>query len=215
MVEMYPNCPSVDFYMIQENVNNVTAKDVTSDVPDDGNFADGNDKTYTIYVIQVTIGKQHGMEYNKVAQFLQGIEEEVKGRARETNGKERLKNSLLGAKVSLELLYLQPSVQAKFDTTGQNEVKISLPTRVSSREAKVRRALLKRLKVMYGVANPYKGLVQWCEEEEEDEKQSEEEEEEKQRSEEEEEEEQGSEEEEKEEQRSQEEKGEEVTMDCD
>ena len=205
LVEMYPNCPSIDFYMIQENANNVMAKDVTSDVPDDGNFVDRNDKTYTVYVIQATIGKQQGMEYNKVAQFQQGIEEEVKGRAGETNRKERLKNSLLGAKVSVELMYLQPSVQAKFDIPGQNEVKIPLPTRVSSREAKVRRALLKKLKVMYGVANPYKGLVQWCEEEEEDEKWSEEEEEEEQRSE----------EEEEEEQWSQEEKGEEVTMDCD
>ena len=86
--------------MIQENADNVMAKDVTSDVTDDGNFADGNDKTYAVYLIQATVGKQHGMEYNKVAQFLQGIEEEVNGRAGETNGKERLKNSLLGAKVS-------------------------------------------------------------------------------------------------------------------
>ena len=122
LVEMYPNCPSIDFYTIQENANNVRAEDVTSDVPADGNFADGNDKTYTVYVIQATVGKQHDMEYNKVAQFLQGIEEEVKERAGQTNGNETLKNSLLGAKVSVELLYLQPSVQAKFDALGQNEV---------------------------------------------------------------------------------------------
>ena len=77
LVQMYPNCPLIDFYTIQENANNVTAKDVTRDVTDDGNFADGNDKTYTVYLIQATVGKAHGMDYNKVAQFLQEIEEEV------------------------------------------------------------------------------------------------------------------------------------------
>ena len=45
---MYPNCPSIDFYMIQENADNVTADNVMSYVSDDGNFADGNDKTYTV-----------------------------------------------------------------------------------------------------------------------------------------------------------------------
>ena len=167
LVEMYPNCPSIDFYMIQENADNVRAEDVTSDVPDDGNFVDENDKTYTVYVIQTTVGKQHDMEFNKVAQFLQGIEEEVKERAGQTNGKETLKNSLLGAKVSVQLLYLQPSVQAKFDAPSQNEVILPATTQLSSRETKVRRALLKKLKVMYGVVNPYKGLVQRSEEEEE------------------------------------------------
>ena len=54
---MYPNCPSIDFYTIQENADNVRAEDVTSDVPADANFADGNDKTYTVYVIQATVGK--------------------------------------------------------------------------------------------------------------------------------------------------------------
>ena len=103
LVQMYPNCPSIDFYTIQENADNVRAEDVTCDVPADANFADGNDKTYTVYVIQATVGKQHDMEYNKVAQFLQGIEEEVKERAGQTNGTETLKNSLLGAKVSVEL----------------------------------------------------------------------------------------------------------------
>ena len=78
LVKMYPNCPSIDFYMIQEKADNVTAKDITSDVPGGANFADGNDKTYTVYVIQATVGKKHSMEYNKVAQFLQEIEEEVK-----------------------------------------------------------------------------------------------------------------------------------------
>ena len=169
LVEMYLNCPSIDFYMIQENTDNVRAKDVTSDVPADGNFADENDKTYTVYVIQATIRKQHDMEFNKVAQFLQGIEEEVKERAGQTNGKETLKNSLLGAKVSVELLYLQPSVHSKFDAPGQNEVMFPPTTQLSSRETKVRRALLKKLKVMYGVVNPYEGLVQWSEEEEEEE----------------------------------------------
>ena len=111
----------------------------------------GNDKTYTVYVTQATVGKKHSMEYNKVAQFLQRIEEEVKGRAGETDRKERLKNSLLGAKVSVQLLYLQLSVQDKFDVPGQSEVKICLPTRSSSREGKVRKALLKKLKVMYAV----------------------------------------------------------------
>ena len=77
LVQMYPNCPLIDFYTIQENANNVMAKDVTSDVTDDGKFADRNDKTYTVYLIQATVRKEHGMEYNKVAQFLQGIEEEV------------------------------------------------------------------------------------------------------------------------------------------
>ena len=109
------------------------------------------------------------MEFNKVAQFLQGIEEEVKERAGQTNGKETLKNSLLGAKVSVELLYLRPSVKAKFDAPGQNEVMLPPTTWLSSRETKVRRAILKKLKVMYGVANPYEGLVQRSEEEEEEE----------------------------------------------
>ena len=37
---MYPNCPSIDFYMIQENAENVTTEDVTSDVPANANFVD-------------------------------------------------------------------------------------------------------------------------------------------------------------------------------
>ena len=168
LVQMYPNCPSIDFYTIQENADNVRAEDVTSDVPADANFADGNDKTYTVYVIQATVGKQHDMEYNKVAQFLQGIEEEVKERAGQTNRTETLKNSLLGAKVFVELWYLQPSVQDKFDAPGQNAVMVPLLRPNSSREIKVRRALLKKLKVMYAVANPYEGLVQRSEDEEEE-----------------------------------------------
>ena len=176
LVQMYPNFPSIDFYMIQENANNVTTKDVT--ITNDGIFADGNDKTYTVYLIQATVGKTHSMDFNKVAQFLQGIEEEVNRRAGETNRKERLKNSLLGAKVSVDLLCLEPSVQSNFDAPSQKDVKIPLPTRASSRQAKVRRALLKKLKVMYGVANPYKALVQKSEEEEKEAEQFEEEEEE-------------------------------------
>ena len=175
LVQMFPNCPLIDFVTIQENADNVTAEDVTSDVPDDENFADGNDKTYTVYVIQATVGQQHNMEFNKVAQFLQEIEAEVKetARAGQTNRTETLKNSLLGAKVSAALWYLQLSVQERFDTPGQDAVMLSLSTLHSSREKKVRRALLKKLKVMYGVANPYEALVEWFkqgyEEEEENE----------------------------------------------
>ena len=84
-------------------------------VYDDGNFADGNDKTYTVYAIQATVGKEHDMEYNKVAQFLQGIAKEVNEIGGESNRKKILKNSLLGGKVSVELLYLQPLVQDTFD----------------------------------------------------------------------------------------------------
>ena len=61
LVQMYPNCPSIDFYTIQENADNVTADDVTSYVYDDGNFVDRNDKTYTVYAIQATVGKEHDM----------------------------------------------------------------------------------------------------------------------------------------------------------
>ena len=128
LVQMYPNCPSIDFYMIQENANNATADNVTSYVSDDGNFVDGNDKTYTVYAIQATVGKEHEMEYNKVAQFLQGIEKEVNEIAGESNGKEILKNSLLSGKVSVQLLYLQLLVQDTFDAPGQNEVKIPQET---------------------------------------------------------------------------------------
>ena len=95
---MYPNCPSIDFYTIQENAKNVTAEDVTSHVYDDGNYANRNDKTYTVYAIQATVGKEHNMEFNKVAQFLQGIEKQVNKIGGESNGKEILKNSLAGWK---------------------------------------------------------------------------------------------------------------------
>ena len=98
----------------------------------------------------------HDIEFNKVAQFLQEIEAEVKktARAGQTNGTETLKNSLLGAKVSVALWYLQLLVQERFDAPGQDAVTLPLSTLHSSREKKVRRALLKKLKVMYGVANP-------------------------------------------------------------
>ena len=119
LVQMYPNCPSIDFYMIQENADNVTADNVMSYAYDDGNYANGNDKTYTVYTIQATVGKEHNMEYNKVAQFLQGIEKQVNEEiGGESNRKEILKNSLLGGKVSVQLLYLQPLVQDMFDAPG-------------------------------------------------------------------------------------------------
>ena len=86
------------------------------------------------YAIQATVGKQHDMDYNKVAQFLQEIEKEVNKIAGQTNRTETLKNSLLGGKVSVELLYLQPLVQEKFDAPGQNEVKIPLLTQCPSTE---------------------------------------------------------------------------------
>ena len=130
-----------------------------------------------------------------MAQFLQGIEKEVNKKAGESNGKEILKNSLLGGKVSVQLLYLQPLVQDMFDAPGQKEVKIPQETRGPNRDAKVRRALLMKLKVMYGVVNPYLGSVHRCEEEEQKEKLCEEEEE--------------------EEEGCEEEKGEENKMDCD
>ena len=195
LVQMYPKCPSIDFYTIQENADNVTANDVMSYVSDDGNFVDGNDKTYTVYAIQATVGKEHEMVYNKVAQFLQGIEKEVNEIAGESNRKEILKNSLLGGKVSVRLLYLQLLVQDTFDAPGQNEVKIPQETQGQNRDVKVRRALLMKLKVMYGVVNAYQGSVKRCKEEEQEEKPCEEEEE--------------------EEEGCEEEKGEEDMMDCD
>ena len=129
LVKMYPNCPSIDFYTIQENAENVTAYDVTSHVYDDGNYAKGNDKTYTVNAIQATVGKEHDMEFNKVAQFLQGIEKQVNEIGGESNRKEILKNSLLGGKVSVKLLYLESLVHDMFDAPGQNEVKIPSETR--------------------------------------------------------------------------------------
>ena len=181
LVKMYPNCPSIDFYMIQENADNVTADDVTSHVYDDGNYAKGNDKTYTVYAIQATVGKEHNMEFNKVAQFLQRIEKQVNEIGGESNGREILKNSLLGGKVSVQLLYLEPLVHDMFDAPGQNEVKIPSETQGQTRgltiDAKVRRGILMKLKVMYGVMNPYEGSVKWCEKEKNDEKPFEEEEE--------------------------------------
>ena len=100
-----------------------------------------------------------------MSQFLQGIEKEVHEIGGESNGKEILKNSLLGGKVSVELLYLQLLVQDTFDAPGQNEVKIPKGTQGPKIDAKVRRALLMKLKVMYGVVNPYEASVKWCEEE--------------------------------------------------
>ena len=67
------------------------------------------------------------MEFNKVAQFLQGIEKQV-NEIGESNRKEILKNSLLGNKVSVKLLYIEPLVHDTFDTPGQNEVKIPSET---------------------------------------------------------------------------------------
>ena len=98
--------------MLQENGDNIPAQDVTGDVNDDVKFADGNDKTYTVYLIQVTVGQKHSMEFNQVAKFLQEIEAKVRETAQEgqTNGTEILKNSLLGGKVSVALCYLEPSV---------------------------------------------------------------------------------------------------------
>ena len=108
LVKMYPNCPSIDFYTIQENAKNVTANNVTSHVYDDGNYTKGNDKTYTVYAIQATVGKEHDMEFNKVAHFLQGIQKQVNEIGGESNGKEILKNSLLGGKVSVNPLTALP-----------------------------------------------------------------------------------------------------------
>ena len=82
-----------------------------------------------------------------------------------------------------------------FDAPGQNEVKIPQETQGPKIDAKVRRALLMKLKVMYGVVNPYEALVKWCEEEKQAEKPCEEEEE--------------------EEEGCEEEKGQEDKMDCD
>ena len=177
LVQMYQNCPSIDFYTIQENAENVTAVDVTSDVYDKGNYANGNDKTYTVYAIQATVGKEHDMEFNKVAAFLQGIEKQVNKIGGESNGKEILKNSLLGGKVSVKLLYLEPLVHDMFDAPGQNELRIPQETRGGTTDVKVRRGILMKLKVMYEVMNPYEGLVKWCEEEKNEETQFEEEEE--------------------------------------
>ena len=56
LVQMFCNCPCIDFYTIQKNGANILAQDVTSDVPDDVKFADRNDKTYTVYLIQATVG---------------------------------------------------------------------------------------------------------------------------------------------------------------
>ena len=106
LVKMYPNCPSVDFYTIQENADNAMADDVTSHVYDDGNYANGNDKTYTVYAIQATVGKEHDMEFNKVAQFLQGIEKQVNKIGGESNGKEILKKFLAGWKSVCSIVVL-------------------------------------------------------------------------------------------------------------
>ena len=109
------------------------------------------------------------MEFDKVAQFLQGIEKQVNEIGGGSNGKEILKNSLLGGKVSVQLLYLELLVHDTFDVPGQNEVKIPSETRGPTIDAKVRRGILMKLKVMYGVMNPYEGLVKWCEKEKNDE----------------------------------------------
>ena len=169
LVKMYQNCPSIDFYTIQENSKNVMAVDVTSDVYDRGNYANGNDKTYTVYAIQATVGKEHDMDFNKVATFLQGIEKQVSKIGGASNGKEILKNSLLGEEVSVKLMYLALFIHDSFDAPGQNELRIPQETQGGTTDAKVRRGILKKLNVMYGVINPYELSVRQCEEEEEEE----------------------------------------------
>ena len=107
------------------------------------------------------------MEFKQVAKFLQEIEAKVRETAQEgqTNRTETLKNSLLGGKVSVALCYLEPSVKLRFDAPGQDALIITLATVHASVEKKVRAALLKKLKVMYGVANPYEEFVKGFEEE--------------------------------------------------
>ena len=154
LVKMYKNCPSIDYYTIQENSKEILADDVRSLVPDQ-NFHDRDQKTYTVYLIQATVGKTHTMKFADVLHFLQKIEAEVKNTVGQTNRKETLKNSLLGKRVTVVLCYLQSLVHEKFDAPGQDKLSNFPVTRNAGAAVQVRRTLSTKLKVWYAVVNPY------------------------------------------------------------
>ena len=95
------------------------------------------------------------MDFVNVAEFLQGIEKEVQDVEEDGQDPETLKNSLLGPKVSVNLLYLGPMLKKDFVAPDNNDVPTLSNTRQGHDEYQVRSVILSKLRVFYGVADPY------------------------------------------------------------
>lgn len=159
-VRMWRNSPSIDFYTIQErkNENNNPKDDVMSGEGDDIQCADGNTNGYDVYVLQATVGKKHNMDFNVVISFLQKLDGVVRGEINNTTTT-TMKNSLLSARVSIFLCYLQPDLEKEFEAPTQDALTQMADTRTNTYEGRIRSLLRKKVQVMYGNANPFSDLA--------------------------------------------------------
>ena len=66
------------------------------------------------------------------------------------------KHLLLGPKVSVNLIYLEPTVITDFQAPDMSDVPTPANTRHGSNGYKLRSAILSKLRVLYGVVDPYK-----------------------------------------------------------
>ena len=165
LVRMWKNCKSIDFYHIQKRE---TAKNREGDdVQDQLNglhphVDDGYSEGYDVVVWQATAAKDHPMEPDFVATRLVELEEAILAMIEKpTLQGKHMKNSLLSGSVTIWLCYIQPFLRPEFTAPGQGEVIPKGSSRKSNNLAILRREAIKsKLQVIYGVADPYKQVVE-------------------------------------------------------
>ena len=69
-------------------------------------------------------------------------------------GGTHMKNSLLSGSVSIYLVYIQPVVNDEFSAPGEEEIEIESPEKEPTTDDKLRDAIMSKLQVIYGVADP-------------------------------------------------------------
>ena len=134
LVKMYTNCPSIDYYTIQ-------------------NEASGSEQKYSIYLIQTTVAKKHKMDIDWISAFLEGIEKQINSNQNQDN--KFIKKSLSHDDVTIYLCYWQPVLNQEFEAPNQSYVHEGVTTRGGS--GLLRQRLRTKIKVLYGVWNNIKG----------------------------------------------------------
>ena len=163
LVRMWPKCAAVDFYTIQKRKakNDRQGDDVTDQLSGTGHpiVADGCTEGYDVIWKQASYGKIHKMNFKTVASRSVDVEKEVvkviadPNLQATLNGK-HMKNSLLSGSVSIYLCYIQPVVNDEFSAPGEEEIEIESPEKEPTTDDKLRDAIMSKLQVIYGVADP-------------------------------------------------------------
>lgn len=167
LVCMYNSCPSMDFYTIQwcttesgwQDGDDVTLGMIK--VPGYRQMKDQDgDAGYDVFVFQPSVGLSHEMSIEAVLDRLVLLEKAiVAGPGTVVSAEtQHMKSSLLSARVTIWVCYIQPRERIMFNALPQKEVGVLSPRKevnsLQTEYAALKQALRSKLQMIYGVADP-------------------------------------------------------------